>query len=361
MLSIFQIFKIILGIIISVFILFMLLRFSGSYTEIGQASKEATVLKNFEKASQDVYVTGVPSNFTFKMESEKAIFDYKPPYLRTTLGPLEFNYMLLFFEKGSEVFIDRKELDFNWWRFQWVEALPETRIVFIPLNNTDVVWDTMQKIVNNLPITDKFGPNTGFDFGCNGTIWTHKQSWNGKKFSTYIQIIRHFITLDRLCEQNIKNDCPECKIVIISDNSGVIQIDKEILVVPNNDNVTGYVYLNSSGVLDSYFYKNPLDIVALILGGKDFYDYENKVFLERLNTMSNAKTNELDLLILYLNDPTSICSTSYSSFISVLNSVSEFSDLSKVDYRNEDNMTRLDQHLEESKTQYKYLESIGCE
>jgi hypothetical protein len=359
MFSLFQIFKIILGIIISVFILFMLLRFSGSYTEIGEASKEATVLKNFEKASQDVYVTGVPSNFTFKMESEKAIFDYKPPYLRTTLGPLEFNYMLLFFEKGSEVFIDKKELDFNWWRFQWVEALPETRIVFIPLNDTDVVWDTMQKIVNNLPTTDRFGPNTGFDFGCNETKWTHSQKWNGKKFSTYIQIIRHFITRDRLCEQEIKNECPECKIVIISDNGGVVQVDKEILVVPNS-NSTGYVYLNSSGVLDSYFYKNPLDIVALLLGGKDFYDYENKVFLERLNTMSNAKTNEITLLNLHPSTNPS-CTGPYSDLISILNSVSEYSDLSKVDYGNEDNMTMLDQHLEESKIQYKYLESIGCE
>ena len=72
----FSVFKIVMGIVISIFILMMIYNFATSFLDIDSSKNEATELKLFEQGIRDVYVNGIPGNFTFGDSAYESISIY---------------------------------------------------------------------------------------------------------------------------------------------------------------------------------------------------------------------------------------------------------------------------------------------
>lgn len=73
MISVYQTFKLVLGVVVSIFVLFFLINYAGIYSGFQIEAEKVKAVRNFRKLSQDVYFTGNPSPFT---DFGKAGFEY---------------------------------------------------------------------------------------------------------------------------------------------------------------------------------------------------------------------------------------------------------------------------------------------
>ncbi len=346
MISIFQLFKIIFGIIISFFILFIVLRFVASYMETGEISKQATDALSLKKIIEDVYTTGISTNIQFK---KNPVTFYTPPNIVTKAGTLilEQPTMLV---SGKELFVYRGERDFGWWKFYFVGALPETKIIFIPLNKTEKVWSIIGALAMISPSTGESGPYTTFSLGCNGT-YILDNDWSREYFLTIVIPYLKTVTVSNF------NDCQlrGYTVVTVSENyTDFLNRENGILITPI-DNQTGYVYKGSITGEKKYFYKDPVDILFLLFNGDDGYNYINKEFLNEIEMAADINERESSLLSQHTD---SACSSAYQKFSMSLNSLKKEAE---GDYTNEREMKRFIDVLENVNKDYENLKVLGCE
>jgi hypothetical protein len=331
--DVFDIFKIIFGIIITFFIIQFLLSFLSSYTQIGETSKQISSLASFNKVLQDVYTTGIPTTFTL-YDYDKIDF-YEPPNMITKAGTLRIENPTVFVPEKN-LLLYRGELDLEWWKFYFIYALPGTNILYVPMNNSPLVWNVMSNLTNILPSTERLDTKIMFGFGCNGSIY-YFSTWERERFLNIIG----YISTDY--ENLVDNDCSD---VGIPQFYKIIRISTDysekpgVLIVPNTSNI-GYVYVDGR----PYLYKNPIDIVYAIFGGKGIYEYGNKEFFSKLR--------ESQMLALKKGE---LCATYYNDFISILNQLKPLNN-----YTNELEMKIFSEKLSDSIEKYKELEVMGCE
>ena len=112
MISVFQLFKIIFGLIASGFILYFAVHYISSYSYTQHAIQKAKVINNFIETAQDVYLSGNYINFTqFARYHFTPYFDTRKPeglYSKDT-DKISVNFPL-FISPGEELFIDRKHI-----------------------------------------------------------------------------------------------------------------------------------------------------------------------------------------------------------------------------------------------------------
>jgi hypothetical protein len=350
MISIFQIFKIIIGVVISVFILTVLLRFSGSYMEIGESGKQVDILIDLKKTIEDVYTTGIPSDYEMQ-NFEKTIILYSPPTIITSISPLNLDPVPTLFVPGEIISVHRGEYDLGWWKFYFIEALPEMKIIFSPLNNSDVVWNTIGAIVEYFPSTENVNTKVRFGSCCNKTSYFFLLDWERENFLYILPILPKELSESYGCEFTVCQLPEDYTRVAISEDF----VETNVTLIVPIDNHTGFVYLNTSNSSEKYFYKNPMDIVSLILGGRKFYDYMNKKFLKELGIASDLKRREVELLIPKVG---STCGILYSELSDSLLSIKL---LTGKDYNHQVEMIKLNERIGESFERYNLLESEGCE
>jgi hypothetical protein len=348
MISVFQVFKIILGIIISVFILFLVLRFAGSYMMIGETSREVSVIVNFKKSISNVYTTGVPTDFEIK---DSEILGYRPPYIETGVSFVDMDPIPFLTMPGEKFSIYRNEYDSGWWKFYFIEAFPETRVLFIPLGDDEKVWSIMGNITRFFPSTENTATNTKIGLGCEGSdFWF---GWERQRFLD--KIIPSLMTTDidfEVCGNLDYFKKEGYKIITISEES----MDADFLVKPI-DNEIGYVYIKNGIDKEEYIYKNGLDIVALLLGGKKYYDYINEKFLKELEVGIDIGIKEVEFL---RTDQSfrSRCGTEFSKFAGNLNLLKEL--IPEMDSTKEDDLREFAMYMKGSFENYKTLEKLGC-
>jgi len=353
MISVMQIFKIIFGIVLSVFILMIILRFSSSYWEIGESGKEVEILMGMKKTIEDVHTTGI--SMDFDMGSEDLIYLYSPPDLVTSVMDVNIDPVTLLLVPGKTISIHREEYDIGWWRFRFVYALPETRILFAPLDTaesrSDLVWNSVGNITRYLPSTENTETKVRFGVGCNDT--GDRQTyffldWEGDYF---IRTVLTYLLLEGY-EFVPCRGMEGYRIVTVSETP----VDAGFQVVPFDSEI-GYVYVNymneSPG---SYLYKNPLDIISVLLGGEKFYDYLNGKFLKELSVASSLASREANLLRTKSNRQE--CDPIHSRFVQILGSLRNGID--EWDYRDEDDMRELSLRIRQSSETYEELEEMGC-
>lgn len=350
MISVLQIFKIILGIMLSAFILTILLNFSTSYTEIGESSREVEILTGLKKTIEDVYTTGISTDFEVK-GFEEVVDSYVPPNLMTGVSPVSLDPVPTLFVPGEKVSIHRNEYDMGWWKFYFVHALPEMKIIMSPVGKSEAVWNTAGNITKYFPPTENTKTKVFFDIGCNDT---------GEQIEFFpIHREREYfmkVVLPYLFENGYEFDpCGRKEghtVITISE----VPVDMDFQVIPINSEM-GYVHTNNTlEGYKTYLYKNPLDIISLFLGGKKFYDYENMKFLKELSIASDLASREANLLRAKANKPE--CSSIYSKFVQILGSLK--TTIADGDYTNEDDMKELNRKIKESSETYEELEEMGC-
>ncbi len=345
-----QIFKIIFGIILSAFILMVILRFSLSYTEIGESSKEVEILVGLKKTIEDVYTTGISTDFEVR-DLEEAISFYSPPNIETPVTSINLDPVPTFLVPGETISIHRSEYDTGWWKFYFVHALPETKVVFVPLGRSEVVWNTVGNITKYFPSTENTNVKVLFGIGCNDT--------GGEPFFFFSKWERDYFMRTVLpwlytneYEFTLCGKRKGYRMITVSETP----IGSDFQVVPI-DNEMGYVYINTTEQgWQWHLYKNPIDIVALFFGGKKMYDYTNEKFLKELSIASDLASRESSLLRSKSTNP--YCDSVYQKFVQVLGSLRNKID--NGDYTNEDDMRELTRKIKESIEAYRLLEEMGC-
>jgi hypothetical protein len=352
MISVFQVFKIILGIIISAFILFFVLRFAGSYMDIGESSRQVSIIVSFKKSIEDVYTTGVSTDFEMK---DSEILAYKPPYVDTSkVSYVDMDPIPLLLIPGEKFSIYRNEYDTGWWKFYLIEVLPETKILFVPLGNDERVWSVMGNITKFLPSTENTKTKVKFYLGCNKT--EPDEYYPIGERNRLLDMVPKFTAFD--VEMGPCGDLEYFRekgyrIITISEES----TDADFLVSPI-DNEIGYVYIKTGDGYEEYIYKNGLDIVALLLGGKRYYDYVNEKFLGELGVAIDVGIRETDLLTGDIN-LRNRCGAEFSEFRGTLDFIKEEL-IPELDSMEEENTKEFAYQMRESVEDYKSLERLGC-
>jgi hypothetical protein len=349
-LSVMQIFKIIFGVILSAFILMIILRFSSSYTEIGESSKEVEILIGLKKTIQDVYTTGISTDFEVR-DLEEAISFYSPPNIETPVTSVNLDPVPTFLVPGESVSVHRNEYDLGWFKFYYIHALPETKIIFVPLGKSEVVWNTVGNITKHFPSTENTKTKVLFGIGCNDTGGQPIFFFSKWERDYFIRTVLPWLYTNEYefvpCGKR-----EGYRMITVTETP----IDADFQVVPI-DNEMGYVHVNNTMVgQKTYLYKNPIDIVALFFGGEKMYDYTNEKFLKELSIASDLASRESSLLRSKSTNP--YCDTLYQKFIQVLGSLRNRID--NGDYTNEDDMREFSKKIKESVEAYKQLEEMGC-
>lgn len=352
-------FKLIFGLVISGFILFIIFYFLGSYTDIQNNNQQAAIMKNFLKTTSDVYMTGNPVSFTdFSKQSFVTTFDITEPegiISGTGKNPV---YYPLFFSFGDKVFIYRNVQDLGWWKLRYVEVMPRKRIIFNVINND---WDLVKDIVNSLPDSEFFKPEITFGI-CDGLLLQEDLcSDKNCERSDFL----FYLSSPPKSMSNCETKMPEGAVLITVSSSCSFSTQGICLSSPNSDNV-GNMYIK--GFENPVIYKDPIDIVSALIGGeKDIYgnsgitmyQYKNNVFREELLFASKIMSNRA-LLLGSRYPQTSECYKIFADFINTMNSLE--STLSNEDYYKEfSTITSLKNKMEQAKKQHQELVNLGCD
>jgi hypothetical protein len=342
MMDAFDVFKIIFGIIISFFIIQFVLQFLDSYSQIGEASKQISGLTSFNKIMQDVYTTGIPTSFT--LDDYDKIKFYQPPYIMTEAGTLTLDSPTVFIP-AKNIFIYRGELDLHWWRYYFLYAIPGSNVIYIPLNNSPLVFGAMSNLTLVLPFTEKVDQKFYFGFGCNGTSY-YFSNWERERFLNIIG----YISTDY--SNLVDNDCSGAG---IPDFYKKIKVSLQapvnesgIFMVPKGAGM-GYVYVDGK----PYLYKNPLDIVYVIFGGEGLYEYGNRDFFSKFSLAVDLKLRESQMISVM--EPL-VCRDSRQEFMSALGLLK-----TPGNYTSEADMMAFSQNIARSIEIYQQLEVLGCE
>lgn len=320
MISLYQIFKIIFGLIISVFILVIIIYFLSSYTQVQEDSQRALILKNFLKTAGDVYLTGNSLAFAdFSKQKFILSFDIKEPEgVLSNVGKTPV-FFPLFLKPGEELFLWKGDLDMGWWSFRFVEAMPRTRIIFTVLSPE---WELVGKITSFLPDSDFFEPKITFGF-CDGP--SLQETLCGGEACEQQDFLFH-ISSPPPTMSKCSLPLPQDAILITISPSCSPTFSEGFCLTPPNADGIGNLYI--SGFSTPLLYKDPLDIVAAVIGGekKDLfgnsgatlYEYKNNVFRKEIQLGAQIMSNRA--LIVGSNfPPESECQEHFVNFLNTMN------------------------------------------
>jgi hypothetical protein len=384
--TVYQMFKIILGLIVSGFVIYFLIFYTGTYSQTQEDVRKALIMKSFEKVVQDVYFTGNPYNFKdfATYEFETLSFELSQPEERgqlvTDIGKLTW-YVPIFFAPGDDLFIGRGSFDLGWWDFGYAVALPETHFILNPVsmgNDTEESWGLVRDFVDGMPSSIGFHPKVTFGF-CDGMQLledfcgsTRDQACEKEFFiSAITQPDASFLKCTRTME-------PGYVLITISDSCSPTYVTQGICIQPPSAG-TGSAYI--AGSTEEYMYHDSLDLVALAIGGdrsdiygfagENFWRYKNSEFASRVGLAARTVSQSADLMsrkilaeagrgALSQDSSTYQCMALYNSLASDLEGVALILD-DRGYYEDYGDVRDLEDKLEEAKATYLQLVNRGCE
>ncbi len=373
MITLFQLFKMIFGIIVAAFILYALLNYSGSYSVFQESGIKAKILNNFRETAQDVYYSGNAITYTDFSAYDFSGTRYEPlrnpPLIVSEAGEMDI-WFPLFFVMGENVYIHRGSLDYKFWKFYFVEALPDMNIIFNPVDNTPDAWEIMQGIVELMP--DTAGTERKIYFGlCDGDFY-ETNACGGKPCSR-----NDFLNAQSTFSATRFDKCTaslpqNSRLVVISSGCTQGYANSSICIIPSGSGV-GNFYI--SGSPEKFIYRDSLDLLSAVLGGTEqdafgktqgekFYEYKNRIFGERLKIASDITAKRSLLVTGRLNPDTEstdyYCRSVYISLEGITNQIKSLVS-NRNYYTNTADQTNLKNLLEQAKLNYQELVNRGCE
>lgn len=366
MLSIFQIFKMVFGVVASVAVLYFLITFAGAYSSSQQDTQRSMIMKNFRQLADDVYLSGNPFDFDLSKIKTDVYFDAgpEPPVLRYG------NYQTgmanpMFFRYGDSVSVTKGQLDFGWWKFGFVEAVPEMTVIFNPLETSEAAWNAMRNITAALP--DTIAAKTKFMYAFCGYPGAADISQPVERFDFQRALSLSYETVNFYsCSAAIGGNN-----ILVTVSSGCTAGRSGICVNPN-----GVFYIEGSD--KTYYFMDGLDIAAAIIGGtnsdihglagENLYIYKQKAFRSAMKLAADIMAQRAQLLSGELSgliasgriesdSEPAACASSYIRLVTALRSLS--SALSQPDYyqNNQDTVSALSG----ASAAYRELAARGCE
>ncbi len=372
MAEVYRVFQIILGIILSVFILYVLVAYSGGYSGVQQSLDRATIIKNFLTDSRSVYFTGNAINFTdfsaFDFSSCEVEWRQEPHIVCVTEDEeIRSESMLIpiFFNTDSEVIITRNHVDYGWWRFYYITATSRKRVLFNPLETDEEAWKFMTDLTENLPDTYGFSPETTYGF-CDGTEKIEKLCSDGlceqREFTSLLTRSRPDTTFS-LCTTKMNS---EYRLLIISRDCAPGMSDRGICITPPTNGAGRIVFLETGA---EYTYTNMADIAAAMIGrtdqdifrrteGENFLSLNKKLFLRMVGLAADGMAARSELIIQNLPPEREQCITAQESFRGSMEIIRQILEL---DLEDEPIAQSLATELENAGNLWQSLINKGCE
>jgi len=365
MLAVHRIFQMIFGIIVSVTLLYFLITYSGNYAAVQKDKQRADILLSFTHDVRSVYLTGISTNFTYFSKydfsscsanaTERSVPEIVCLNSEVSGIPIETPVI---FQPGQQVYISRDSLDYGWWAFGFAEAIPNTVFVFAP-ENTDESWEVMRNIVEHLPDTSDDWSVVKVTFAlCDGSQILYVGGGRPCDKSDFLSILSSG-PLGAGFSPCTANPGRNMKFVTISPACGST---RGVCINPPNSKGVGNAFVEGSG--KTYVYKDPLDLVALSVGGiekDDFgitgaekiYQYKNSVLIPRLSLAAQVMSKRS---VLIAGKSPSGCGPAYIQLSQVLDKIP-----SSLDYASVSDMYNLNDNLNQAKDVYQSLLDLGCE
>jgi hypothetical protein len=371
MISVYQAFKIVMGLTISGFILYFLVFYAGTYAGFQEETNQAKVFSNFRTLTKDIYYSGITFTFDFSAAPLELTFDEtRPAGLFSELGKSSMPVPTLF-KPGDNYVLDRKDLNMGWWDFRMVEATPDMRIVFNPLDERSP--GVMVKIAEMMP--DTFGLDPHVYFGlCDGGVIADTCIGNQPCDASMFVL------------ENLAGDFSECT-ADLGPNDVLVTIDlscdvpsKGVCIEPSDGEI-GMALL--AGQQKVYYWKDYLDLAALIIGGSEIdifgvggdklFTYKNRVFADEISLAADIMATRANLIVQVIE--TNAVSGNLTSESGTYSCAQDnlFADLAaslrKISnqlenpdyYTNEDDARALVKELETASGIYQNLVNRGCD
>ncbi len=380
MITVYKAFQLVLGIIFSGFILFFLIQYASDYSSFGKTKQSLTVLNNLKKTSESVYFSGNPVVFNdtkmFDFSScEIAWNEPEPPAIKCDFGEISPVSLPIFphFEDRKESIIDAEEIDYGWWRFRFITALPEMHVIFIPEDIEDKTWNIMKNLTRIFPDTQNFHVKITFGFCDGNTLLENICGGKPCEREAFLKVLDFYRAKASPCNTALEKNYI---LVTVSQSCRQARISQGICVKPVSPEM-GYIYTPRSQ--DIFVYKDPVDILALIIGGNEedilgkssgekLYHFKNTLLLKNLaiaaefvREKSYILRSEYQKRCDPQHNPESIycrCYPLYNQLYSKLGNVMKHTGN---DYTKYGEMEMLKLALEESKSIYADLIKNGCE
>jgi len=370
--EVYRVFQIILGIILSVFILYVLIAYSGGYSGVQQSLDRATIIKNFLTDSRSVYFTGNAINFTdfgaFDFSSCEVDWRQEPHIVCVTEDEeIRSESMLIpiFFNTDSEVVITRNAIDFGWWRYYYITATSRKRILFNPLETDDEAWEFMIDVVRHLPDTYGFSPRTTYGFCdgmemienlCSGSLCEQRE------FSSLLTRSHPGMTFS-LCTTDMNR---EHRLVVISRDCAPHMLDRGICITPMTNGAGKIVFLDTGA---EYTYTNTADIAAAVMGrtdqdifrkteGENFLSLNKKMLFRMMGLAAEEMEARSELIIPNLPPGKEQCITAQANFRDSMNIITQILEL---DMEDEAIAQTLATELDKAGALWQSLINNGCE
>lgn len=376
MTSVYQLFKIVTGLIISGFILYFLISYAGVYAGTQEDIQRALIQRNLFRALQDAYYTGTPFAFTDlgRVNLDMTIDPTEPAGIVTKLGKFPFPVPVIFVP-ADELFLYRSGLDLGWWRFNLVYAVPQTTVLFTPLDTSEATWEVIRKAVQNMPDTTGFEPKVTFGF-CDGPDIL--QNFCGANQNMPCERDYFLISI-----QYTSGTAFSACTAALSRNQKLITIAPEcagfqgVCAEPPDQNGIGNLYINGEFIGP---YKDGLDIAAAVfggtekdiygVGGKKLYTIKNRAFARRVGLAARTMARGFELTAEKIRSEVSAgklskdsdayaCLAFYDNLTTVLTDLAGF--LENWDYADYRAAKELLGRLEAARAEYAELVNRGCE
>jgi hypothetical protein len=314
MITIYKVFQLILGIIISGFILLFLIQYASDYADFGGTKQKITVMNNLKETVNGVYFSGNPIVFpdtdSFDLSScEMRYEEEDAPFMSCEFGEV---YPVLLptlpnIREGEKVVVDVESIDYGWWEARFVTVLPETHIIFNPIDASDQAWDTMTEITRLLPPTESFGTKVTFTF-CDGIVLNVCGGESCEK-RDFLSVLRSTSNTPALkCTESVggKYRPITYSLITVSQSCSPGFVSQGICIKPDLT-TPGIGRIYTPRDQDIFIYKDPADIVSLLIGGdkedpfrksgaEKLYEYKNSVFSERLYLAARVMAERAHLL-----------------------------------------------------------------
>ncbi|MCK4714419.1 MAG: hypothetical protein KAT35_02505 [Candidatus Aenigmarchaeota archaeon] len=368
MITVYRLFQIIMGLMLSGFIFFILISFARDYASLGREGVRYKTVDVFLQDVDNVYFSGNPIVFTefTKEYSSCHPTSTNPPrihcYIEESSMESESLLVPVFMRAGEETLITRNRLDLGWTYLDYVEALVPVTIVFNPLDDDDDTWNLMGDIARALPDTTGQDVKVGFDFCDAGSLLIEENLGTSYERGVFLDMI-----------DGIRDSVAKCTraltekqiLVTISPSCSSSFTGSGVCVRPSSMGA-GRAYI--AGHTHEYVYKDPVDLAALIIGGekenvfgepagRETWRFKNIFMLDSIRTAAMIKEKQCDLLMSLDSTPEEC----RSNYLELKGSLSDIQTLAQGDFNDYEDMAALSEELENARSLWNGLLEIGCE
>ena len=156
MISAFDIFRIVIGVIVFIFVITFFLRFADMYSGTASSGKAMEAVNAFEDTAQEVYASGNPSSFSGFQGFRTLAYD--PPKIMYDSGQKTLAVPTLLVPSTGKLYLESRCAEFGWFGFCWVYAFPEgMRILFTFVDDSPASRQLARQALYYLPDSAQYG------------------------------------------------------------------------------------------------------------------------------------------------------------------------------------------------------------